>query len=110
MPNTQIFKTLQATTQEIADKQSNTPVQPMIMEIDGLCEALGIGKNTAYKLLTSGEITSFKVGSVWKIPTSAVEEYIAKACRAARLVKLYHVINQDRDLYYEKHGDLPIKY
>ena len=91
------------------DKESNNKA-PCIVEIDALCKMLNIGKNTAYNLLTSGEIDSFKVGSVWKIPVSSVNEYIERKCRESKLVKMYSIVNLDRDLYFEKHGDLPIKY
>lgn len=55
-----------------------------IMEIDGLCEMLGIGKNTAYQLLNEQEIDAFKVGTVWKIPKKSVEEYINRKCDEQR--------------------------
>lgn len=55
-----------------------------IMEIDGLCEMLGIGKNTAYQLLNDQEIDAFKVGTVWKIPKKSVEEYIDRKCNEQR--------------------------
>ena len=83
---------------------------PYIIEIEGLCNMLNIGKNTAYNLLTTGEIDSFKVGSVWKIPVSSVNEYIDRKCRESKLIKMYTVVNKNRDLYFEKHGDLPLKY
>jgi excisionase family DNA binding protein len=51
-----------------------------LMEIDGLCAQLGIGKNTAYELLNNGEIDAFKIGTVWKIPVKGVEEYIERKC------------------------------
>ena len=51
-----------------------------LMEIDGLCAELGIGKNTAYELLNSGEIDAFKIGTVWKIPVKGVEDYIHRKC------------------------------
>lgn len=52
-----------------------------VIEIEDLCAALGIGKNTAYSLLTSGEIDAFKIGTVWKIPTKSIDEYINKKCK-----------------------------
>lgn len=52
----------------------------MVIEIEELCGTLGIGKNTAYQLLNSGEIEAFKVGTVWKIPRSAVMDYINRKC------------------------------
>lgn len=58
----------------------------MIMEIDGLCEMLGIGKNTAYQLLNDQEIDAFKVGTVWKIPKKSVEEYIERKCNERKRV------------------------
>lgn len=56
-------------------------IAPLILEIDGLCEALSIGKNTAYELLNNGEIDCFKIGSCWKIPVSSVQEYIERKCK-----------------------------
>ena len=47
-----------------------------LITIDELCELLMIGRNAAYKLLTSGKIKSFKIGRVWKIPRDSVQSYI----------------------------------
>lgn len=58
----------------------------LIMEIDGLCEMLGIGKNTAYQLLNDQEIDAFKVGTVWKIPKKSVEEYIDRKCNERKKI------------------------
>ena len=79
-----------------------------IIEIDGLCKMLNVGKNTAYSLLTSGEIKAFKVGSVWKVPVDGVYTYIDQKCKEASRVRLYKVVNRNRDLFYEKNGRLPI--
>lgn len=47
-----------------------------IMSIEEVMEALNIGKNTVYRLLTSGDIMAFRIGKVWKIPKKSVMEYI----------------------------------
>lgn len=47
-----------------------------LITIDELCEILMVGKNTAYSLLKSGAIKSFKINRVWKIPRISVDEYI----------------------------------
>ena len=47
-----------------------------LITIDELCELLMIGRNAAYKLLTSGKIKSFRIGRVWKIPRDSVQTYI----------------------------------
>jgi excisionase family DNA binding protein len=54
--------------------------EKMVVEIDDLCTMLGVGKNTAYSLLTSGEIDAFKIGAVWKIPVKSIENYIDNKC------------------------------
>ena len=49
-----------------------------IMKFEEVMEYLNIGKSTLYKLLRSREITSFKIGKVWKIPRKSVEDYVKK--------------------------------
>ena len=41
-------------------------------------EILQIGRTTAYKLLNSGEIKAFRIGRIWKIPRSAITEYVSR--------------------------------
>ena len=48
-----------------------------LLTIDQLCQILQIGKNTAYKLLQTGEIKGFRVGRSWKIPRDSVIEYVS---------------------------------
>lgn len=47
-----------------------------LLNVDGLCEILGIGKNVAYEMLNNKEINAFKRGHIWKIPKIAVEDYV----------------------------------
>ena len=48
-----------------------------LLSIEQLCYRLFISPSTAYKLLMSGEIKGFKLGT-WKIPVISVNEYINK--------------------------------
>ena len=50
-----------------------------LLSIEQLCERLFISSTTAYKLLQSGEIKGFKLGT-WKMPVKSVNEYINKKC------------------------------
>lgn len=52
----------------------------MTIGMEEFCKTLGIGKNTAYKLLTNNEVNAFKIGNIWKIPVSSVEDYINRKC------------------------------
>lgn len=47
-----------------------------IMTLEEAMNYLQIKKNTLYKLLRNRELNAFKIGSVWKIPESAVHDYI----------------------------------
>ena len=49
---------------------------PDVLSVKQLCEILNIGKNTAYRLLQSGEIKSIKIGKVYKIPKKEVRRYL----------------------------------
>lgn len=47
-----------------------------IWTTDEVMDYLLIGRNTLYELLRTGKIKAFKIGSNWKIPKKAVDEYI----------------------------------
>lgn len=47
-----------------------------LLTAEEACEALKIGKNALYELLTTGALKAYRNGRVWRIPRQAVEEYI----------------------------------
>lgn len=51
-----------------------------ILTIDEMCEALKIGKNTAYAVLNSGNLKAFKEGNKWRIPKTELEKYVINRC------------------------------
>lgn len=53
--------------------------QDELLSIEQLCERLFISPTTAYKLLQSGKIKAFKLGT-WKIPETSVQKYIQDMC------------------------------
>ena len=40
---------------------------------------LGIGENTLYRLLKSGELGAFRIGRTWKSPRKELDKYIDKS-------------------------------
>lgn len=40
---------------------------------------LGIGENSLYRLLNSGELGAFRIGRIWKVPRKEVDKYIDKS-------------------------------
>lgn len=53
---------------------------PDVVTVDDLTKMLGIGRNTAYRLVNEGEIRSIRVGKIHKIPKRNVIEYLQAAC------------------------------
>ena len=49
---------------------------PDVVSVSELMDMLHIGKDTAYKLLQSGEIKSIKIGKKYRIPKNFVIEYL----------------------------------
>lgn len=47
-----------------------------ILTITDVSEILKIGTTQAYKIVRSGKLKGFKEGKDWKIPKSALTEYI----------------------------------
>ena len=40
---------------------------------------LGIGENTLYRLLKSGDLGAFRIGRVWKVPKKELEKFVDKS-------------------------------
>lgn len=49
-----------------------------ILSVEEVCEALRIGANQAYEILSSGKLKGYKQGRIWKIPKQALVEYIVE--------------------------------
>lgn len=54
-----------------------------ILTVAQFAELLQIGMNTAYKVINSGEIESFRIQNSHRIQRSAVAEYIIKKSRGS---------------------------
>lgn len=49
---------------------------PLALRVEDLMPLLGIGRNTAYELVRSGQIRSIRVGRKIRIPRDAVAEFL----------------------------------
>ena len=47
-------------------------------KVEELMPILGIGRNSAYELVRSGQIRSFRVGRSYRVPKDAVDEFLRK--------------------------------
>lgn len=53
---------------------------PDVLTVQQVRQALGIGRVGVYKLLGSG-ISCFKIGNAYKIPKTALIDYINQSCK-----------------------------
>ena len=51
---------------------------PDILTVDEACEALRIGYNAMYDILSSGELKAYRNGRTWRIPKEALKKYVAE--------------------------------
>ena len=49
---------------------------PDILTAEEACEALRMGYNALYSLLSSGKLKGYRNGRIWRIPKAALTEYI----------------------------------
>lgn len=55
-----------------------------VLTTEEACEALRIGYNALYKLLSSGELKGYRNGRVWRIPKVSIETYILESSGVRR--------------------------
>ena len=51
---------------------------PVTLRVEDLMPLLGIGRNTAYELIHSGQIRSVRIGRQIRIPREALLEFLRK--------------------------------
>ncbi len=51
---------------------------PVTLRVEDLMPLLGIGRNTAYELIHSGQIRSVRIGRQIRIPRDALLEFLRK--------------------------------
>ncbi len=49
---------------------------PLALRVEDLMPILGIGRNTAYELVRSGQIRSIRIGRQLRVPRDAVAEFL----------------------------------
>ena len=54
---------------------------PDVLTVHQAREALGIGRTGVYKLIDLGLLKCFKIGNAYKIPKSALIEYVTNSCK-----------------------------
>ena len=58
------------------NKYSDLHELPVTLRVEDLMPILGIGRNTAYELIRSGQIRSVRIGRQIRIPRDALLEFL----------------------------------
>jgi len=69
--------TILSTPTEDKDGATST-APPLLLTIEQAAERLTVGRCTMQQLVLSGEVRSFKIGKLRRIPPEALDEYIAR--------------------------------
>lgn len=51
---------------------------PDLLTVADLAQVLRIGRNSAYRLVRSGEIPSIRIGRAYRVPKAALIDYIQR--------------------------------
>ena len=54
---------------------------PDVLTVHPAREALGVGRTGVYKLIDQGLLKCFKIGNAYKIPKTALIEYVNSSCK-----------------------------
>ena len=49
---------------------------PLVLRVEDLSRVLGIGRNTTYELVRSGQIRSIRIGRQLRIPRSELQRFL----------------------------------
>lgn len=61
----------------IEDRKSQVIEQlPVLLTPKDVMDILGVGKNTVYRLLNSGELSAIRFGRSWKIPVDSIQTLV----------------------------------
>lgn len=61
--------------EDLLDERKRDSLPIVLSPVEAM-EALGVGKNTIYRLLNTGKLPAVKIGRMWRIPVSALDEIL----------------------------------
>lgn len=57
---------------------------PDVLTAEEAADALRVGYNALYRLLSSGKLKAYKNGRVWRIPKESIKKYILDSTKMHR--------------------------
>jgi excisionase family DNA binding protein len=76
----------QALTEDVAPAVPEPRVLPerVLLTVEEAAEQLRIGRTTAWRLVRTGELESVRIGTLRRVPSSAVAEFAARLIEQSR--------------------------
>lgn len=62
----------------MAERPTSFDDLPLTLRVEELMPILGIGRNTAYELIRSGQIKSIRIGRQLRVPKDAVLNFLTR--------------------------------
>ncbi len=62
----------------VIDRPTSFDDLPLTLRVEELIPILGIGRNTAYELVRSGQIRSIRIGRQLRVPKDAVLDFLTQ--------------------------------
>ena len=63
--------------------KANALTPPNLLTVREVAEYLRVHQRTAYRLITGGSIKAIKIGSQWRVPESALMDFLESGYQAA---------------------------
>lgn len=63
---------------EDSDRETTGHTPKVLLTVGEAAEALSLGRTLVYELLMHGDLASIKIGSLRRIPVSALDEFVAR--------------------------------
>lgn len=60
---------------------NTTDQETLVLSVQEVAVRLQISESMTYQLLRNGIIKGFKIGSVWKIPSESLHQFIKLQCK-----------------------------
>lgn len=73
------------------EKQTETPA---LLRIEDVAEKLALGRATVYELINAWDIPMIRIGRSVRVPTSAIDSYIAKRTAEAAAQQLRRTVER----------------
>lgn len=62
----------------MAERPTSFDDLPLTLRVEELIPVLGIGRNTAYELIRSGQIRNIRIGRQLRVPKDAVLDFLTR--------------------------------